>query len=53
MQSVQGAVKFDALGENVAAKAFTFQWQKGKPVQILPASDPNSTKPEYPKQTWK
>ena len=53
MQSVQGAVKFDSLGENVAAKAFTFQWQKGKPVQVLPASDPNSVKPEYPKQTWK
>lgn len=53
LQSVQGAVKFDALGENIAAKAFTFQWQKGKPVQILPPNDPNSTKPEYPKAAWK
>ena len=53
MQSVQGAVKFDSLGENVAAKAFTFQWQNGKPVQVLPASDPNSVKLEYPKQAWK
>jgi branched-chain amino acid transport system substrate-binding protein len=53
LQSVQGPVKFDALGENAAAKAFTFQWQKGKPVQILPAADPNSGKAEYPKQAWK
>jgi branched-chain amino acid transport system substrate-binding protein len=53
MQSVQGAVKFDSLGENVAAKAFTFQWQNGKPVQVLPASDPNSVKLEFPKQAWK
>jgi branched-chain amino acid transport system substrate-binding protein len=53
LQSVQGTVKFDALGENVAAKAFTFQWQNGKPVQILPPSDPNSSKPEYPKRAWK
>jgi hypothetical protein len=53
LQSVQGPVKFDALGENVAAKAFTFQWQKGKPVQILPPSDPNSHKAEYPKPAWK
>ena len=53
LQTVQGPVKFDSLGENTAAKAFTFQWQRGKPVQILPPSDPNSKKPEYPKQPWK
>jgi hypothetical protein len=46
-------VKFDALGENAAAKAFTFQWQNSKPVQILPPNDPNSSKPEYPKRAWK
>ncbi|HVC87279.1 MAG TPA: amino acid ABC transporter substrate-binding protein [Gaiellaceae bacterium] len=53
LQSVQGAVKFDSLGENVAAKAFTFQWQNSKPVQILPPGDPNSRKPEFPKRAWK
>lgn len=53
LQSVQGPVKFDALGENIAAKAFTFQWQGGKPVQILPPGDKNSKKPEYPKRAWK
>ena len=53
LQTVQGPVKFDSLGENTAAKAFTFQWQHGKPVQILPPNDPSSKKPEYPKQPWK
>ena len=51
--SVQGPVQFDSLGENKAAKAFTFQWQKGNTVQILPKGDPNSRKPEYPKPAWK
>ena len=27
LDSVQGPVKFDALGENGAAAAFIFQWQ--------------------------
>ena len=53
LQTVQGPVKFDSLGENTAAKAFTFQWQNGKPVQILPPNDPNSKRPEYPKRQWK
>lgn len=51
IQSVQGPVKFDALGENAAAKAFTFQWQHAKPVQILPPGK-GSHKPEYPKPAW-
>ena len=29
LNSVQGPVTFDALGENGAAAAFVFQWQKG------------------------
>ena len=37
LSSVQGPVKFDALGENGAAAAFVFQWQKGEFVQVLPA----------------
>jgi branched-chain amino acid transport system substrate-binding protein len=52
LQSVQGPVKFDSLGENIAAKAATFQWQKNKYVQVLPPRDPNSVKPEYPKPNW-
>jgi branched-chain amino acid transport system substrate-binding protein len=50
--SVQGPVKFDSLGENTAAKAFTFQWQHGNFVQVLPKADKNSTKAEYPKVPW-
>ena len=36
LNSVQGPVRFDALGENGAAAAFVFQWQNGKFVQVLP-----------------
>ena len=38
LQSVQGPVKFNALGENLVATAFIFQWQNGKFVQVLPAA---------------
>ena len=51
-KSVQGPVKFNSLGENVAAKAFTFQWQRRKYIQVLPAGAPNSKKPEFPKKAW-
>jgi branched-chain amino acid transport system substrate-binding protein len=37
LNSVQGKVTFDALGENGAAAAFVFQWQQGKFVQVLPS----------------
>jgi branched-chain amino acid transport system substrate-binding protein len=37
LNSVQGTVKFDALGENGKAAAFVFQWQKGNFDQVLPA----------------
>jgi branched-chain amino acid transport system substrate-binding protein len=36
LTSVQGPVRFDALGENGAAAAFVFQWQQGNFVQVLP-----------------
>jgi branched-chain amino acid transport system substrate-binding protein len=36
LSTVQGTVKFDALGENGAAAAFVFQWQKGNFDQVLP-----------------
>ena len=50
--SVQGPVKFNSLGENVAAKAYIFQWQHGTFVQVLPKGDKNSKKPEFPKKPW-
>jgi branched-chain amino acid transport system substrate-binding protein len=39
LQTVQGTVKFDSLGENANAAAFVFQWQNSgsKYVQVLPA----------------
>jgi branched-chain amino acid transport system substrate-binding protein len=53
LNSVQGPVKFDSLGENTAQKTLTFQWQNGKLVQSIPTSTPGSTPPQYPKPAWK
>jgi branched-chain amino acid transport system substrate-binding protein len=52
LNSVQGPVKFNALGENLVATAYIFQWQNGKFVQVLPAGDPGSVKILYPKPGW-
>ncbi len=52
LNSVQGPVKFNSLGENLVATAFIFQWQNGNFVQVLPASDPGSVKIENPKPHW-
>jgi branched-chain amino acid transport system substrate-binding protein len=52
LNSVQGPVKFDSLGENGAAAAFAFQWQKGVLVQVLPPGATGSKTPEYPKPNW-
>ncbi len=52
LQSVQGPVRFNGLGENVVPTAFTFQWQGAKFVQVNPAGDPNSVKVLYPKPAW-
>ncbi len=52
LNSVQGAVKFNNLGENVRALAFIFQWQDGKFVQVLPAGAAGSVKIIYPKPNW-
>jgi branched-chain amino acid transport system substrate-binding protein len=40
LQTVQGAVMFDALGENAKAEGFMFQWNNGNFVQAL---DTNGT----------
>ena len=53
LDSVQGPVKFDSLGENTAQKTLTFQWQNGNLVQSLPTSTAGSTPPLYPKPAWK
>jgi branched-chain amino acid transport system substrate-binding protein len=52
LQSVQGPVRFNALGENLVATAFIFQWQNGDFVQVLPVGAPGSVKIIYPKPRW-
>lgn len=52
LHSVQGPVRFNALGENLVATAYIFQWQHGNFVQVLPAADPGSVKILYPKPGW-
>jgi branched-chain amino acid transport system substrate-binding protein len=52
LQSVQGPVRFNALGQNLAATAFIFQWQHGKFVQVLPVGAAGSVKIIYPKPNW-
>jgi branched-chain amino acid transport system substrate-binding protein len=53
LQTVQGPVKFDSLGENSSAAAFIFQWQNNgsKYVQVLPAGSVSvpiiATKPAW------
>jgi branched-chain amino acid transport system substrate-binding protein len=53
LNTVQGAVKFDSLGENGAAAAFVFEWQKKGTdfVQVLPTSDKASV-PIIKKAPW-
>jgi branched-chain amino acid transport system substrate-binding protein len=48
--SVQGPVKFDDTGQNIAIKAYLIQWQNGKFVPIYPAVTGGT--PEYPKPNW-
>jgi branched-chain amino acid transport system substrate-binding protein len=43
LNTVQGKVQFDALGENGAAAAFVFQWQKGNFDQVLPTGNGSVT----------
>jgi hypothetical protein len=48
---VQGPVKFDATGQNVAAQAYLLQWQKGSVIPVYPASAARA-RPEFPKPPW-
>jgi branched-chain amino acid transport system substrate-binding protein len=52
LNSVEGPVKFNSLGENVKALSFVFQWQNGKFVQVLPVGATGSVKILYPKPNW-
>jgi len=52
LTSVQGQVKFDALGENGAAAAFVFQWQKGNFRQVLPSETTGSVSITATKPPW-
>ena len=52
LTSVQGTVKFDALGENGAAAAFVFQWQKGNYRQVLPVGTTGSVSIAATKPPW-
>jgi branched-chain amino acid transport system substrate-binding protein len=52
MQSVQGPVMFNSLGENVKAIAFIFQWQNGNFVQVLPKNAAGSVPILFPKPNW-
>jgi branched-chain amino acid transport system substrate-binding protein len=53
LSSVQGPVKFDALGENGAAAAFVFQWQGSDFNQVLPPGTSGSKSIIATKPAWK
>jgi branched-chain amino acid transport system substrate-binding protein len=53
LTSVQGAVKFNALGENLAQTAYTFQWQGAKFVEVNPTTDKGAVPVLFPKPAWK
>ncbi|HEY8827260.1 MAG TPA: amino acid ABC transporter substrate-binding protein [Jatrophihabitantaceae bacterium] len=50
--SVQGPVKFAADGENAGATPYIFQWQKGKPVVVLPTGGPDIKPIETNRPDW-
>ena len=52
LNTVQGTVKFDALGENGAAAGFIFQWQDGSFSQVLPAGTTGSVAILATKPPW-
>ncbi len=53
VQTVQGPAKFNALGENVVAAHFIFQWQHGAQfVQVLPTGASGSVPIVNPKPPW-
>ena len=53
VQTVQGPAMFNAIGQNVVASHFIFQWQTGaKFVQVLPTTAQGSVAIVNPKPAW-
>ena len=52
LNSVQGPVKFNKVGENTALQATTFQWQNGVEVPTIPLGLAGNKKPIVPKPAW-
>jgi len=52
LNSVQGPVKFNKVGENTALQATTFQWQNGVEVPTIPVGQAGNKKPIVPKPAW-
>jgi branched-chain amino acid transport system substrate-binding protein len=52
LNSVQGPVKFNSVGENTALQATTFQWQNATLVPTIPVGSPGTVKPLVPKPAW-
>ena len=52
LNSVQGPVKFNSVGENTALSATTFQWQNATLVPTIPVGSPGTVKPILPKPAW-
>jgi branched-chain amino acid transport system substrate-binding protein len=53
VQTVQGPAMFNAIGQNVVAAHFVFQWQTGgKFVQVLPTNAAGSVAIVNPKPAW-
>jgi branched-chain amino acid transport system substrate-binding protein len=53
VQTVQGPAKFNAIGQNIVAQHFIFQWQTGaKFVQVLPTTATGSVAIVNPKPAW-
>ena len=52
LNSVQGPVKFNSLGENTALQATTFQWQNATLVPTIPVGQTGTVKPIVPKPNW-
>ncbi len=49
--SLQGPVRFQADGQNSAAVAYLFQWQKGQLIPVYP-SNQAAANPLFPKPAW-
>jgi branched-chain amino acid transport system substrate-binding protein len=52
LNSVQGPVKFNSVGENTALQATTFQWQNAALVPTIPVGAQGTKKPIVPKPAW-